>query len=121
MTFDKVGGLDGGRAVLLVLPLIVASMIEGQQFARRYRTKPDARRCWQASLRMTAMIVLMALSVFVPMLVTHPDMAAELASIDANGRASVYLLLCFLSCCILRVGYAIGLATELKAQQFPDN
>lgn len=121
MTFDQFGGLDGGHAVLLILPMVAASMIEGQQFVRKYHFKPTVRQCWQASLRMTALIVLMMLSVFVPTLIALPQTAAELAAIDATGRASVYLLLCFVSCCFLRVGYAIGLATESKAQQFPDN
>lgn len=120
-TLDQLGGLHGGHAVLLVLPMIASAMIEGQQFARRYRMKPTVRECWQASLRMTALIILMMLTVFIPMILVHPDTAAKLATIDPTGRASVYVLLCFLSCCLLRVGYAIGLATELKAQQFPDN
>lgn len=120
LTFDQLGGLDGGFAVLLVLPLVASGMIEGQQFVRRYGYKPTVRQCWLASLRMTSMVVLIVLSVFVPMLVASPDSVAILAEVNATGRAAVYLLLCFLTCCILRIGYGIGLATEMKAQQFSD-
>lgn len=120
LTFDRIGGLDGGYAVLFVLPLVVSAMIEGQQVVRRHGQKPTVSQCWQASLRMTSMVVLIALAVYIPMLVASPESTRILAEVDAVGRVAVYLLLCFLACCILRVGYGIGLATELKAQQFSD-
>ena len=121
MTFDLLGDLNGGSAVMLILPLIVAAMIEGQQFARTHSEKPTTQQCWQASLRMTAFVILILLSAFIPVLLVDQVSSTELAKIDATGRAAVYLLLCFSACCTLRVGYAIGLATEAKAQQFPDN
>lgn len=121
MVLQVLGGLKSGFAVLVILPLIASGMVEGQVFVRRYGHRPTVPQCWQASLRMTAMVVLMMLSVAVPLLVLSPGSLADLAEVDATGRAAVYLLLCFISCCTLRIGYAIGLATELKAKQFPDN
>lgn len=116
----KLGGLAPNFAVLVILPPIAAAMAEGQVFVRRHGCRPDTQKCWKASLRMCALVVLLWLAVVIPMLILYPGQLAALAEVDATGRAAVYLLLCFLSCCILRAGYAIGLATELKGQQFSD-
>ena len=121
ITLSVLGGLSSSISVLVVLPPLVASMVEAQVFVRHYGMRPPNKECWQASLRMTAMIVLMMLAVVIPMLILYPGSSAELAAVDATGRMAVYLLLCFITCCVLRTGYAIGLATELKGQQFPDN
>lgn len=120
VVLNALGGLTASTAVLFILPLIIASMVEGQAFVRRFRTRPSNYECWRAALRMTAMVVLMMLAVVIPMLILYPGSAADLAEIDAVGRSAVYLLLCFCACCILRGGYAFGLATELKGQQFSD-
>ena len=116
----ELGGLAPSFAALVILPPIAAAMIEGQAFVRRHGCRPDTKKCWKASLRMCALVVLLWLAVVIPMLILYPGQLAALAKVDATGRAAVYMSLCFLSCCILRAGYAIGLATELKGQQFSD-
>lgn len=113
-----IGGLHASAAVLFILPLIAASMTEGQIFARRYRKRPSNQLCWRASLRMSAMVMLMFLAVLIPSIILQPGLRAELASIDAVGRAATYLLLFTAALGLVRLGYGFGLATELKGQQF---
>lgn len=113
-------GLQSSLAVLVILPPIIASMIEGQVFGRRYRARPSNRLCWLASLRMTAMVVLISLSVLLPQLLFDTSARAELEAIDPTGRTAAFVLLIALAWCLLRLGYSIGLATELKGQQFSD-
>ena len=113
-------GLTAGPSVLVVMPLVVASMIEGQVFGRRYHVRPSSQLCWVASLRMTAMVVLITLSILVPHLLMNSEGLARLDNIDATGRAAAFMLLVVIAWGLLRLGYSIGLASELKGQQFPD-
>lgn len=113
-------GLRAGPSVLVVMPLIIASMIEGQVFGRKYHTRPSNHLCWVASLRMTAIVVLITVAILIPRLLFDREGMAELAGIDPTGRATVFLLLVAIAWGLLRLGYSIGLASELKGQQLSD-
>lgn len=114
-------GLQSSLAVIVILPLIIASMIEGQEFVRRHNARPSAHLCWIASLRMTAFVVLLSVVLFVMQLTSQPHKMSELEAIEPSGRAAAFLLLVFLTWGVLRIGYAIGLASELKGQQLSDD
>lgn len=113
-------GLTAGPSTLIVMPLVIASMIEGQVFGRRYHTRPSSQLCWIASLRMTAMVVLITVAILVPRLLIDKKGMEKLAEIDATGRATAFLLLVVIAWGLLRLGYSIGLASELKGQQISD-
>lgn len=111
-------GLASNAAVALILPPVIAAMIEGQVFARRYRCRPCSYLCWIATLRMTAMVMLLYLCVIVPRVISEPARLEEFARHDSLSRALGIMTLAGIVWCLLRVGYSIGLATELKGQQF---
>lgn len=113
-------GLKAGPSVLVIMPLVIASMIEGQVFGRRYHTRPSSHLCWVASLRMTAIVVLITVAILIPRLLMDQEGMARLAAIEPSGRAAVLLLLVTIAWGILRLGYSIGLASELKGQHLPD-
>lgn len=120
LIIQNVTGLEASIVVLVILPLVIASMVEGQVFGRRYQVRPSGRLCWLASLRMTAMVTLMALCIIIPRLISDQQDLAELAEIEATGRALAFVLMIAVVWVLLRLGYSIGLATELKGQQFSD-
>ena len=113
-------GLEASIGILIILPLIVAAMIEGQIFARRYGCRPSNTLCWIASLRMTAMVVLICLAVIIPRLMLYGQPGAVVEPAYAIGRVIGVLFIIGIVWGLLRLGYAIGLATELKGQQFSD-
>ena len=55
-----------------------------------------------------------------PRLISDQQDLAELAEIEATGRALAFMLMIAVVWVLLRLGYSIGLATELKGQQFSD-
>lgn len=120
LIIQSLTGLVGSGVVLLILPLVIASMVEGQVFGRRYQARPSNRLCWIASLRMTAMVTLMAICIITPRLISDPQNLAALEKIEPTGRALAFLLMITVVWGLLRLGYSIGLATELKGQQFSD-
>ncbi|WP_227270907.1 ABZJ_00895 family protein [Roseobacter weihaiensis] len=113
-------GIASNAAVVLVLPLLIAAMIEGQAFARRYRCRPSNHLCWIATLRMTAMVVLIYLCIIIPRVMSDPSRFGDFAHLDGMSRALAIMMMAGIAWCLLRVGYSIGLATELKGQQFSD-
>jgi len=105
-------GLDAGAAVFLVLPLLIAAMFEGQNYAKRHRRYPDATQCWQVALVMGVCVALCtACAGALVWFVYSGDGVAEfftLNTMTAFGLISIPLL---------RIGYAIGLASVLKGQE----
>ena len=51
---------------------------------------------------------------------SDPQDLEDLAEVEATGRALAFILMIAVVWVLLRLGYSIGLATELKGQQFSD-
>ena len=105
---DFLLGLQSGMATILALPLLISAMIEGQCFAHRTRCRPCAKTSFVIAATMTvlaggaAIIALLLVSVW----------QRQNALPDAN-----WLIVTLAAFFLLRIGYAIGLASELKGQQ----
>lgn len=102
-----VPGLESGLAAMLALPLLIAAMIEGQHYARVNRTRPSTNKCWVVALTMSALVGAVALVLL--LLIALWQRQYALPGVNFFLIAAVTLPL-------LRIGYAIGLASELKGQ-----
>ncbi|MGA9435491.1 MAG: ABZJ_00895 family protein [Roseobacter sp.] len=112
---ESVSGLDAGGLVFLVMPLLIAGMLEGQKFAQHHRRRPSVTHCWHAALHMALCVAVFALGTAV--FVWFADTGAAPA-LFANQLAMIIFIL--MSVPLLRIGYAIGLASVLKGQATAD-
>lgn len=113
---DKLPGLSFSIYVLLVLPLLIASMIEGKVFARLKKSRPAAKDCWLTSLKMMVIVSLIVFAVGLVRIALDTDRIDYLLSTDMSGLGLALSASAILGWVLLRVGYAIGLASELKGQ-----
>ncbi|MEM1351210.1 MAG: ABZJ_00895 family protein [Pseudomonadota bacterium] len=100
-----VPGLKPGLSAPLVLPLLIAAMIEGRAFAQEFLRRPEPQRCWIAAFNM---------AVLLGFTVALPAWIATLVTLDAQVFALPYLLAVLVVVPTLRAGYEIGLAIEMK-------
>ena len=105
---EFVPGLQPSLAPLLVLPLLISSTIEGQHYAQIHHTRPSPRKCWIAALKMTVLVV-------ISVCVTLPFVLWWQGNLAWIGPSA--LILVAVALLLLRIGYAIGLASELKGRQ----
>ena len=117
---EAIPGLRSSHIVLAIIPLLIASTIEGQHFARLNRQRPSNLRAWIVSLRMSAIALVVALAALMlgDMLAFQSFGRLDLAPMQMMGGPLVRFGL--IAVVVARTGYAIGLATELKGQQFSD-
>ena len=109
---ENLAGLEAGAGVFWVMPLLIAAMFEGQRYAQHHQCYPDATRCWKsASLMGTWTALCAAVVALFSWLALSGEAAAMLSNpntINAFVVTSVPLL---------RIGYAIGLASVLKGKE----
>ncbi len=110
-------GLSTGYASLLVLPLFVVATLEGKSFARLRRAQPRKRQSLAASLQMMVLALVVGTAFYILGRQFIPGVVSLLAlpAID-----NIWLAVAIISggtLIVLRLGYAFGLASELKGQQ----
>lgn len=103
-----VPGLQSGLAAMLALPLLIAAMIEGQHYARAQRAGPPASKCWFVALKMSALVGVVAFTTFLLFAFWQRQYGWPSLNIVIIAVATLPLL---------RIGYAIGLSSELKGQR----
>ena len=114
---DKLPGLHAGWAVLVMCPLLIAAMLEGQHYARTYRRWPSSGQCWCAALGMVLCAALAAWALvglnghwlgFAPATAQSPTLDPVMAGVAILATFG-----------LTRAGYAVGVASELK-MRVPD-
>ncbi|MGD9295103.1 MAG: ABZJ_00895 family protein [Roseobacter sp.] len=105
---DFLPGLQSSMAAMLSLPLLIAAMIEGQYFAYATRSRPSVRTSFAIAAAMTGLIG----AVTIATLLLFSLWQGQNAWPDAN-----WLIVTPAAFLLLLIGYAIGLASELKGQQ----
>lgn len=108
-------GLYAGLGVFLTIPLLFAAMLEGQYAVRTLGSAPPPRHCWYAAFCMGCLTgALAAIGWVVWMLFLDPLLAAA-------GRAEWPISWAKIAVCVgltvplLRIGYAIGVASEMRS------
>lgn len=102
---DMIPGLRPGISVALVLPLLIAAMLEGRSYARAFKKRPDPRVCWGVAL---------AMAVLLGALVVAPGLFAAAIYYNSSVLTPQSLLLIAMVVPLLRIGYGIGIASEMK-------
>ncbi|MFK7746053.1 MAG: ABZJ_00895 family protein [Roseobacter sp.] len=114
---ETLPGLAFSIAVVLILPLVISSTIEGQAFAREHKERPSGVSCWMASLRMLGFVSVIVTAVALVRGLLDPSRLDPFKTAAPIDLLMMGLFLASSAWLILRVGYAIGLASELKGQQ----
>ena len=115
---DFLPGLSPGYASLLVLPLLIVSTEEGKSFARLKRARPHGGQSLVASLQMMVLALVTATFFFILGKHVTPILIAELRLPSINNSWVTIAAMVGGAVAVLRAGYAFGLASELKGQQF---
>ena len=110
-------GLDAGYYSLILLPLFVVSVIEGQHFARQRRARPRACQSCLASLQMSVMALLMAKGILVVAENLAPRAVSLIDLPQVDNPWVAVAVICGAAGVMLRLGFALGLAVELRGQR----
>ena len=114
---EVIPGLDAGLGVYLTLPLLIAAMLEGRNRMHLFQDVPSAGQSWLAALGMGALTLLLVVTGTVVdwLFLTHaPDKA------PVYSAATDWLFVAVCAGCavgLLRVGYAIGVTSEMRSQR----
>ncbi|MEE4187456.1 MAG: ABZJ_00895 family protein [Roseobacter sp.] len=116
---EKLPGLDAGAAVFVTLPLLIAAMLEGQDVIRRQLAKPTPQQCWKVAFSMGACTAILTVLVMVLATVVVPAASRSIADAFFATDTRLIALMAVSTVPLLRIGYGIGIATELKGRQAP--
>lgn len=112
---ESLTGLNSGVAVFLTMPLLIAAMLEGQKFAKDEQSRPSVTESWLAALRMGLCVAALALCAFV---LAWLGGSSFWSPVIATPSTTLFFGLACVP--LLRIGYAIGLASVLKGQAATD-
>ena len=110
--------LSPGYAALVILPLVVVATVEGKSCARLQRVRPRNCQVCLASVQMMVLALVIARIFF---LIGNEFLPVHIAQLGLHKFDSIWLAIgafAVSAFVALRVGFALGLATELKGQQF---
>jgi hypothetical protein len=113
-----VSGLNPGYLSLMVLPLLIAAMVEGKVYARDNGDKPRACQACFAALQMMVLALGLgaAFLALVKALVPHVLVLIGLTGIEVTAITGVGFAIATIF--TLRLGYGFGLTTALKERRY---
>lgn len=98
-------GLRPGLAVPLILPLLIAAMGEGRHYAQNAERRPPQSACWLVA---SSMFALWCATIALPGFV----LLALFAELPQTTVLHLVLAISILP--VLRIGYGLGVGSELK-------
>ena len=114
---EVIPGLDAGLGVYLTLPLLIAAMLEGRNRMRVFQDVPSAGQSWLAALGMGALTLLLVIAGTVVDWLFLPH-ASDNALVYRVATDGLFVAVCA-GCAVglLRVGYAIGVTSEMRSKR----
>jgi hypothetical protein len=110
-------GLAPSPLAVIFLPLLAAATFEGQAYARAMRARPRFCQSCGTACKMTLAAGVCGGGLFLTGAQISPSAIAALGLNPSAESLRGSLLLALLGFVTLRLGYAFGLATELKSQR----
>ena len=115
---ETVPGLSAGYYALLVLPLFVVSVIEGQAYARHSGARPKNCQACFGALQMAVLALLLGKGIVLAASTWAPGGWTTLGLPPVGADWTLFAISVGAGAVVLRTGYAYGLASGLRNLRF---
>lgn len=109
-------GIDLNNAGTSIIPIMIASLIEGQHFARADARRPTSAEAWKIALQLTGLAVILSVGLAILSFLIWPDLMGLVPLSWFGIIALVVALVMFITS---RVFFALGAKTQLRAMKPP--
>ncbi|WP_436398637.1 ABZJ_00895 family protein [Roseobacter sp. S98] len=108
-----VSGLSISLSPVPFACLVLAALLEGQNYAKSHKKRPQRDTIWLAALSMTAMAVLVLDAIYALFRIFSPHHVAVLGQIEPMNFALALVALAVVACIAVRFSYEAGLKIVL--------